>query len=176
MFKLGSAWKMFKRLNSMNDGRDVSKAILSSPAERQRVAVILGRNPKNLERIMTFRGAERDMARTSQTLVGNSTTAKQAEAMEQFGGRRVGRWVREPRTAILDWLDNTLMKATGVTEAEKSEIARILTSTDPNQLDAVLSEIARAADAAAISGPSRAAGDMAGGLVAGEAARAQLLR
>lgn len=170
MYRLGAAWKMFADLGQMNDGRDISKVFMASPKKRRQVELIMS-DSKAYDKISKFVNAEKAVSKTNQALRGNSTTAEQLAEMESLSGvQKAYSKVTSPGRTFVDFVDNTIMKATGVTEAEKTAITEFLTSTDPKQLNELMSMISGAqarqtaganAQMAITAGTGLAAGDQA---------------
>ena len=178
MYRLGAAWKLHKKLGSMSDNRDITKAFLASPNDRQRINIVMGDGgARKLERLFGFKRAEQQMSRTHQRLSGNSTTVQQQEDMANLTGDKGSQIIRKGMwTSFKDWVADTYSSALGIGEVEKNAISEILTETTDDSLSAMFDMISNEFSRLNSGISTRAIGDVSSTLAAGEVSREYLTR
>lgn len=175
MYRLSSAWQLHKKIGDINDSQDLTRRLMASPNERKRITAIMG-GGKDLQRLLDFVDSEKSMSRSNRALMGNSTTAQQAEDIASFRSERLADTVRSgPVQAFKDFMAETLTKAVGVSDAEKRAIADILTNVDDAELARILGGVSKQAQDIQQSAGGQLGADIVGAATASEAARERIM-
>lgn len=130
MYRLGAAWDMARKLGQVRDGRDLTKAFMASPADRQRLAVLAG-SQRNLDNMLSTLRSEREMSSSFGKITGGSRTSAQMADQAQEGMRGVTEAIRSgPYQGLKNAVARIVESMDGMSAAERKAIADILTTTD----------------------------------------------
>lgn len=145
MHRLGAAWRMANDLGKLRDGRDVAKAFMASPAERQRLQALLGGDERRLRDMIDYLAAEKEMSTSFAKVTGGSRTSAQQADMAAEGMRKAGQMLRKGALQnVWDAMGGIVERMGRMGEGEREEIARILTETDPQAFDAYMRQLTEA--------------------------------
>ena len=141
MYSEGARARMGDELGKLRDGRDISKAFLSTPNQRHAIGPVAP-NQNKADRFNEFLAAERRMANSQNEVVGNSTTARQL-AMQQNEGlaasEKGGQLIRSGIVPMVkDSLARMVEKTGSISDAERQVIAEMLTNTSEEGLQEFL--------------------------------------
>ena len=141
MYSEGARARMGDELGKLRDGRDISKAFLSTPNQRHAIGSVAP-NQTKADRFNEYLAAERRMANSQNEVVGNSTTARQL-AMQQSEGlaasEKGGQMIRSGIVPMVkDTLARMVEKTGSISDAERQVIAEMLTNTSEEGLQEFL--------------------------------------
>ncbi len=146
LFQDGFVSRFVETLNATGDRRNVLNQIASSPAAREKLYMVLGRNrAQELEAGLRVEGVM-DMARTA--VQGNSTTARQLAELGLAGGAgglgTYGTYNLDPAQMTTAAVMGALLAGRrGIDQRVAQHVARMLTSNDPDVLARGIRAVAR---------------------------------